>query len=443
MTGLGSEGDRYGARVLSIAVVTLMTVCRAPAAEDVLKFFNGDRLHGGLVAVSPTNGLLWHRDDAAADIRFALENVQDVVVAGRDAQGGEGGSAVLLTNGDKLLGRIVGLDEQVLRLSTPEAGPLEIRRPMIAAIKPGHRSSNVIYEGPTGLDGWTMQDPACFEYKNDAIYVLRQVTIGRLVKFPDSFSVELDIEWRGPYPDCQMVIGGETVESYPSRGYGVRMYGSSIRLYRNGSSSGLPSQSYSFDGKRRAHVRICMNKQARSIAVLIDGVVAAQWTDPGDFAVNGDGLVFYAQQAPLRINRIRVTEWDGELPSPAVQASGAAKEDTVDLVNGDRFTGEARGIVDGTLRLATSYAEMEVPLNRVVRVVFSAEAAERARRNRYDVRARFRSGALMTVNLLSLAEGVVRGGSENFGEAEFKLRDAKLVEFNIYNDRVNNDGGTW
>jgi len=248
-------------------------------------------------------------------------------------------------------------------------------------------------------------------------------------------SIEFTLEWRSAYPECHIQIGGDNVSAYTGQGYAVRVTSSSLRLYRNGSTSGFPSQSYQFVGRNKARVRICMSKAARSITALIDGVVVAQWTDPAGFVATGKGLLFYPQQVPAKISNILVTRWDGELPGPNTAPSPKTNEDTVELANGDRITGGVKSIVDGMLHLGTEYALLEIPMSRAVQLTFSSGDAERARRNRNDVRAHFRSGAVLTIDLLSLAEGTARGASENFGETTFPLRQAQLLEFNIYDER--------
>ena len=64
--------------------------------------------------------------------------------------------AVTLTNNDELPGTLVSMDDKSLVLDTWYAGKITIPRDMVKGITPLKTGEGTLYEGPTGLDGWTL-----------------------------------------------------------------------------------------------------------------------------------------------------------------------------------------------------------------------------------------------------------------------------------------------
>ena len=53
---------------------------------------------------------------------------------------------------------------------------------------------------------------------------------------------------------------------------------------------------------------------------------------------------------------MRVTKWDGGLPSGGTTSSVALKQDYVKFNNDDSFSGNLVGITDGTLKFKTEFS---------------------------------------------------------------------------------------
>jgi hypothetical protein len=78
---------------------------------------------------------------------------------------------------------------------------------------------------------------------------------------------------------------------------------------------------------------------------------------------------------------------------------------------------------------------LKIPLERVVMLTFRDDDRERARRNANDVQGMFRDGGQVTVGLEGLADGKLRGESENFGKAEFRIGAFASLKLNTYDER--------
>ncbi len=172
-------------------------------APDLLSFRNGDMLHGRLNRYHPDEGVRWQHPDAAAPIAFKTDNIIEVVRdPGEKPLQREHLSYVTLTNGDVLPAEIVSLDTETLRLSTWFAGDLALPRSHVARISPTPPSSEIIYSGPRGLDGWSNVGPDgqsaenAWTYRNGGFYGSGQASIGASFELPDQVSIEFDLHWQ-------------------------------------------------------------------------------------------------------------------------------------------------------------------------------------------------------------------------------------------------------
>ncbi|HUF61626.1 MAG TPA: hypothetical protein VMN36_06090 [Verrucomicrobiales bacterium] len=172
-------------------------------APDLLSFRNGDLLHGRLARYHPDEGVRWQHPDAAAPIIFSTSNIIEVVRdPGEAPLQREHFSYITLTNGDVLPAEIISLDAETLRLSTWFAGDLAVPRSHVARISPTPPSSEILYSGPRGLDGWSnvgpdgQSDENAWTYRNGGFYGSGQASIGASFDLPDQISIEFDLHWQ-------------------------------------------------------------------------------------------------------------------------------------------------------------------------------------------------------------------------------------------------------
>ncbi|MFO7871824.1 MAG: hypothetical protein R6V03_10390 [Kiritimatiellia bacterium] len=410
---------------------------------DLIAFLNGDRLHGRLLAIDPENtGVKWHCPNAAETILFGLDGISEIALASGDAGNKTEGSSIRLTNGDLISGKLVSLRNDSLVLDTWYAGTVTIKRPMIRTINPGQSSSIIVYEGPRGLAEWTIGRRGGannWRYKDSALYALSSSSIARNIPdLPDRADIEFEAAWWGPYPSFYCSFYTDNLDSYSGNCYSLRLSGTSVYMYRYTSHSGsrnignISVQSFSDQKKNKALFNLLVDKENKSVTLLIDGVMMKQWTDQGDFAGRGNGILFQPQSnGGFKISNIKVTKWDGKLPEPS---SGPTEheEDLVRFVNGDKVSGELQTISDNKAVFKTSYAALTIPVQRIATIYMSEKNAQRARRNKGDIMARFREGGRITMRLARLEEGRIYGESENFGNITVPTAAFDSLEFNIY-----------
>jgi hypothetical protein len=333
---------------------------------------------------------------------------------------------------------------------------MELRRYMVKTVNPNVAVSSVIYEGPNSLEEWTFaqhdRTRSSWRFKNGVLYAVQSYPVGRFIdKLPDAANIELDIAWTR-YPELTFAFFTDNIQNYYGNCYMLQMSGSSMHLYRctrNGDQNSLGT----VDIRRlrnmpagRCKMNVLVDKAKKTIALMMDGAMVQQWVDAGGFAGAGKGILFQPQnQGNLRINRIRISAWDGKTAAaPGGGGSGGSggevKEDLIRFVNNDKISGALKSIEGGKAKLETSYATMDVPVERIAEIEMSSERAERARRFEQDIQVQFTEAGLVTLRLDALENGKIAGYSENFGKVSLPLEAFKLVRFNLYRQADSEEG---
>jgi hypothetical protein len=129
----------------------------AAEASDLLRFTNGDQLHGSFEGIKVGPQVSWKREDLAACVDFKTAQVRHVIInQGRPRKSLESLSNIVLVNGDRIPGIITALDEQWVTLETSYAGILRFPRDQVAMLAPSPLGGRVHYHGPFVEDEWQM-----------------------------------------------------------------------------------------------------------------------------------------------------------------------------------------------------------------------------------------------------------------------------------------------
>lgn len=430
--------SRTSTRLL-LFVLLITTPCAAFAAgqEDTVLLANGDTLHGRLISINPEQGVSWRHKYVKEPLVFSMDSLRQIKLGAVPRPLSRGNvSVVRLTNDDVLHGRLVSLIDNKLRIGTSYARDLSIRRLMVSSIALVP-SSDVVFKGPTGAEQWKLSSTS-WQYRDNALYCNGSGYAGAHANLPDTAQIEFTAAWKSSYPYFRFAFYSASLSSYSSRSYSFRSSSSYLRMYRYGGSgsTSLPSHNHSgFAGKSKARFRVFVDKKTKRIFIFMDDQKVVQWTEPQEWVGGGNAVVFYGYSGhPLKITDFVVRQWDGTTLPGKSAAPAKAAQDVLELINGDKVTGVLSGINEGKLSFKTSYASIDIPMQRVSAISMSGETAERAKRNRNDVRIHLANTGSVTLNLKALSEGKITGNSENFGDVTVSMDSVVTLDFNIYDD---------
>ena len=409
---------------------------RSGPVQDTLSFLNKDQLHGILLAIDDA-GLHWQSPEARDLIIFKIAQVSQIKLEShKAAAAGRFAERVGLTNGDEFPGNILSLDSRTLVLETSYAGRLSIPRAMLRYITPVSDANSSIYQGPTSIDGWIqgrLGGGHNWFFCDGALIGSNYGTIGRDMKLPGVSSIAFDVVLRG---NCQLNVAfytdrpdnfGNCYMLTLSNGY------TQLQRYSRGSgSSDLGSVPLPNILRRtQSHIDIRINKEKKSIWLMIDGKTVKEWTDSSEF--NGDGGSVLSPASPVPTLGYQTSRCqNGTANLLTLQCNPKIPgEDCVQLANEDKVTGHLESIQDGKAKLVSAYAELNIPMERIEEISLLTGHSEQAKLTASDVRAYFPEGGRVTMQLMQWDAKKCTGSSLNFGTATFSPDAFARILFNL------------
>jgi hypothetical protein len=444
-----------------ILAITLPLTSAANTVESSVRFSNNDQLSGSMESLT-TDRLLWKSPILEKPVPFLLKNVLDLtLVAEQPELPAKHEATVTLTNGDMVRGQLASVSDATVELDTWFAGRMKFNRLMIRDVRISERP-DFIYRGPTGLDGWEQSgDKPAWTYQNSGFRSTAAGSIARNMNLPDECSIAFDATWRGSFGLKLVFFSDDLASDHPSTGYEMTIQTRSVylRSCKTQKFLGHTPNAVTLQENEKARIEVRASVKSGKICLFVDGHIIDVWTDP-DVVRNemGSGIHFITQnESPVRISRIEVGAWDGEVdrlpvpqllggirqfgnqglmelddePEPAAPKTKPNSE-RMELRNGDTIVGEVLSILDGMITVKTPFREVKLPVETLRSVALKPVDLERCKRENGDVRAWFPDGSSLVFRLEAVTADSLTGFSQNFGTTNFKIAAFNRIEFNIY-----------
>lgn len=331
----------------------------AAGETDLLRFGNGDQLHGtfgGISAAGPS--VLWQRDGVDGEVAFRSSEIRQIVLRNsRPSKALANLSHIGLANGDRVPGTIRELNENRALFETEFGGTLEIPRNRIGLIAPSPLGGRVLYHGPFDPDEWTLMTnefpdgfsarPPEDEKENESANAARWMFSGAawywqnessgtaLVRkngMPDRAILQFDLAWKNrlalalafhsdftrPPEDeedenANRASRNQSLPRIFGSSYVLHLYTNYVMLYRTSfDEAGRPSlervqthnSNIRLGDTGKANVEIRCNRQSGEIVLFINGEFVVQWSElksdeilaeNSGYAGLGDGFGFFVQ----------------------------------------------------------------------------------------------------------------------------------------------------
>ncbi len=370
-----------------------------------VRLHGGDTLPGEVIGLDPTHLVLktWYagnlRIPRAAIAHLIPGGMAKVVFEGPTSlkgwgaalmgvQLGEEGDAVggvvvdsLVENGPAILAGLAPGDV----VTHVNDKPFKVRAELIAFVKsfePGEKVAITFKR-----EGKEMKLPITlvslhWDFR-DGAFLCKGVNsiIGRELDWPERANLEFTLEWEAMAGLDIVLCGDRLAASGLMNAYSLRINHNHAYLYRfqhdgvNTQSSSLGVVQLPALERAQAHFSIRIDRKLKTITLLMNDRLVQKWRDNGEFAGKGRYLQFNPQTAnTMRVSNLRLSEWNGNLPSDAeVAAGGDGRQDFVRLANDDSVSGQIAGIQTGRLALKTELSDkpIEIPLDRIALVKFA------------------------------------------------------------------------
>ncbi len=422
------------------------------AAPDSLLFRNGDLLYGQLLAIDPPDAVQWRHPDAAQPIEFKPDSIAQIDFPAPKNSTAPSNNAcrLLLANGDSLEGGLVSCDREAVALQTWYAGRLSIPRASLQSLV-FIRRSPALFDGITGLDGWTQAVSAApvaapgesgqWTYRNGAFYAGNTASIARDLKLPDVAEIQFDLAWKGAlnlavalYTDSLRPIYLLNKEQGPDFGgfYSLRMDNAIYRnidlwpIKKKERLHGLGQLPFpSLNNEDRLHVALRVSKAQHKIALSLDGTLVKEWVDPDGFAGEGTGMRFVQNPGGvIKLSNLRITHWDGIFEEPAADST-----DVCWFENGQKIAGAIESISNGKIGLRPPNRPLEIPLAEVKAIAFAHRQTSPPQTQAATVRATFAQGGDLTFILETWRPDEMIIRSADFGKARINPAAFTRLQF--------------
>lgn len=328
-------------------------------AADLLRFDNGDQLHGEFQGFGEKSAVLWKRnktDDQA--IPFEAADIRQIVLqSGKPDQSLATLSYVGTTNGDRIPGLVQEMDDKRVAIQTDFAGLLELPRDKVAIIAPNPMGGRVLYHGPfdkkdwlqrnlTHVGGIPMDKPESeiekqfplWKFSGSAWYWKEGkagTALTRDIGMTDRSVLQFDVAWKNRlsmavafHADFKSPENAKPTEEHLNHSgiignlpnifgscYVLHLYSNYVVLYRSGfDEEGKPfmnrlqsrNATLRLSNTGSAKIEIRCNRNSGEIMLFVDGQFICDWKeksedgiDPndkaGEYYGKGAGFGFMAQ----------------------------------------------------------------------------------------------------------------------------------------------------
>jgi len=402
---------------------------------------------------------------------------------------------------DTLKGELLNFDDKSVTINTPYAGPLKIRRSMISKFQ-SLSSRKSLLSMPLSIDPpapkadkpdtsnetkspkatlnnhWIVTPPDSWIPSNRKLYSDRTGHLSATHTTPKLLHYLIDLEWRDQPQFSIFILGDSGFENYYELNF-QSFY--SVYFRRQGSATNIRQQFQRIDGevlrnlrtKEKVRFEIFADLNKQDFSIYIDGQPVLTYHDPSplhpaytdnasrkkkpseedsdkdqeaaDPAPQDYGLRLQNRKnIPLKISQLHLYHWDGKLPRslnlntnfpPGMEPPKELP--TINLRNGDILHGELLKIEEKSARIKTATGTITIPL-KMIKDLPLTEIHEPIRRS-HDIRAWFRDGGHITLQLEKLTPTHLTGNSQTFGpkgqdQATFDLQHFHRLDFNIYNE---------
>ena len=431
----------------------------AAPANPTAWFASGDQIPGTVTRVAGPDSAVFESpvltESAEIDFSKLLEIRADTATP---STADDHLAVVTLTNGDTIRGRLSGVTDAAISLDTTAAGLLNFRRSMVDSLVINDHPRS-LFLGPVSLDDWKTSSPDAWRFESGAFISKAPGSVGRDIGLPQQVSISFDLAWRGSLRFRLSFFSDQPEADNPSNSYNLVCQRRYVYLGKRWSDNGEIGSNFigqsanvtDLGDKEKVRIELRADRKNGLFILLINDKRVATWNDPDTTAGKlGGALHFVAEDTtPLQVSRIRVTPWDGsdeegEAPdkntqAPADEPPASDGGQRIALRNGDSITGSVVGIENNIVTIKSTNGEIHLPVQRMRSLALHTEA-DKKDPDRYeqpklmagDIRAWFPEGGHIVFRLDSIDNGILKGYSQTFGNADFRADAFQRIEFNIH-----------
>jgi len=403
-----------------------------PKRLDMVTTLHGDRVNCQVIDIGADGVLRFTAPQFEGETRIVASQLDRVAL--RPTKREEGGDEVALTNGDRLVGRIVSITPDAVVVESEAMGMQKVARRVVRAISFAGGQSTLIDDNfSTGRmepwkphqGSWSVKDGALiYRGSGSSRYIcapLEQkeaVTMTATVERLDGQSVY-----------CYLILFSENDANNWSRNCLYARFRSSdfrVYVYRNGSSNRIISTGYG-RSITKGTVRMAYDPDTGKAKLWLDSALLGEYSVPNK--PTSGNYVLFGSQYSVKVTDLKVLR--GIVPPSGADSEGEEETDLIRFVQKDRLSASSVAMAGDAVTLATAHGKLNVPRERIEQIVFRTKGQETPKRQKGDVRVHTAQSRL-TVQFDKLDADHVIGRSDYLGDVKVLRSAVRSVQFNIY-----------
>jgi len=373
-----------------------------------LSLRGGSFVAGQFQEVDQPGRIRWQGRGFSTPFEFDLQAIDSVVVpaaAPGQPPRPEGDFRFELAGGDLAFGTLRKLDEKVAELEFPGIGLVRLPRTQLLRIERWSDRSDLIFLGPNGLAGWTLSpagDPNAWRVEGGALQTEQAgAALFQDLGLPASVAFDLELSWKAK-PDFVLALGVGDDEKSVASAFRFEVWGDDLVVQRETpNEADLASVARLEAGAGRVHLKLFLDqKLGRIVVETPEGKTLADLKVTEENPRVLPGLRLENKRGDVRLERLEVTQWSGELlrearpDGPSLrQRDGSSRS-----AKGIRYDADARTFV-----VPDGEKEQVIPRDQVDRVTLLPLTDAPAR----PVHVMLQNGTRISGELLRVERGAV------------------------------------
>jgi hypothetical protein len=342
----------------------------ASSDKDTVLLRDGNRFSGKIQGIDPARGLILKRE-GLPDVELLEEGIGSLTFADREKTEATPSKVHLqLRDGSWFNADALTMEQGKILLTLPGALHLQVPKEHALSATVSDGQAPQIYDGPTGLSGWSTLRPgsAFWEYKDGYLRCLSNGPIGRnFERMPDPLDLSFDVAFPRQLQHFGITLfaagvnqsgaGTLTVQFSPNRIYAHHFDGRRSNQYNV--ETPVPADPKDADAAVSRY-RLLVDRVKGRALIYIDGVKRADWklskVNPEDIGKCGAFFTFtpniFTSEATFQFGRMRLLPWDGKEPANGAEPA-AVKTDQILTGDGSAKDGPIDRITDREVLLAS------------------------------------------------------------------------------------------
>lgn len=417
----------------------------ADVPQGTLTLLSGDAIRG-LFRPSPGPEVVrWQGADFVRPFDFHAGAVTSVRFPPiQPAIKARGEFMVELAPDDILVGRLVRWSDQTVELETERFGTLHVKRDAVRRLVRTDGNPALVYSGLTGTGGWNQSGTAWREDGTQIFTAQDMAMISADVGLPEKALIEFELSWKKS-ASFVIAIGVDPTQKTDKRQEGWRFetWDGTLAIVREQPLAADVDKVMSLSGESgRLQLRAYLDQAAGTMQVFLpDGTPSGKVTVVSEAAAAGvtakpaaRGLRLVNRRGELRMEKLRVSRWNGLLPT--LKKAGQSH---LDLADGKTVSGTITGFDEEKREFAIRVDDQEtrVPLDKVV----SADVSNGFAGTPRSVSVALQDGARLSGKLESLGATDLVITNPEITEP-LRIRYAQLHGLNNLQSKLLNETGT-